>query len=115
MKPLNTERAGREMLKWMDHIYADETLENADQIRDRLNQNKLTPGIYLLTLSHNPGHLMEILPAVSLKQSCVRELCPEIFGVAASKDSAMELSCRILKEVYDATGTFDVKNYLKNR
>lgn len=103
------------MLKWMDPIYVDETVENADHIREKLNQNKLTPGIYLLTLSHHPKHLMEILPAVLLKQSCLRELCPEIFGMAGSNDSAIELSCRILKEVYDATGAFNIEKYLKNR
>ncbi len=103
------------MLKWMDHIYVDELLENEDRIRNRLDQNKLTPGIYLLTFSHHPGHLMEILPAVSLKQRGARELCPEIFGMAGSKNAAIDLACSVLKEVYDATGAFDIKNYLKNR
>lgn len=103
------------MLKWLNHFYVDEGISDAEKIRAKLNEGKLTPGVYLLTLSNNPKHLMEILPAVSLKQSCVREMCPGIFGIAGSKDAAIDLSCEILKEVYDATGAFGIEDYLKNR
>lgn len=103
------------MLKWHEHFYVDESICDAGRIRDRLNDNRLTPGVYLLTLSNNPDNLMEILPAVSLKQKAARDLCPVIFGMAGSKDSAIELACRILREVYAETGAFGIDDYLKNR
>lgn len=103
------------MLKWHDHFYVGEGIRDSEKIRARLDENKLTPGVYLLTFSDNPRNLLEILPAVSLKQHVARELCPEIFGMADNKDEAIDLACSILKEVYDATGAFDIENYLKNR
>lgn len=103
------------MLKWYDHLYVGEGILDAEEIRAKLDGNKLTFGVYLLTLSDNPKHLMEILPAASLKQEWARELCPAIFGMAGSKEDAIELACSILKEVYDATGAFGIEDYLKNR
>lgn len=103
------------MLKWHEHFYADDSICDAEKIRDRLNNNRMTPGVYLLTFSNNPDNLMEILPEVSLRQKAVRELCPVIFGMAGSKDDAIALACRILKEVYDETGAFGIEEYLKNR
>lgn len=103
------------MLKWHEHVYVDEGIHDAQKIRTRLDENRLTPGIYLLTFSNNPHHLMEIIPAVALKQRPVRELCPVIFGMAGSKEEAIDLACRILMEVYDETGAFGIEEYLKNR
>ncbi|MDO4305231.1 MAG: hypothetical protein Q4C77_00240 [Eubacteriales bacterium] len=103
------------MLKWNEHFYVGEGIRDSEKIRARLDENKLTPGVYLLTLSNSPGNLLEILPAVSLKQNAARSLCPEIFGMADSKDEAIDLACRILKEVYEATGAFNIEDYLKNR
>lgn len=103
------------MLKWHEHFYVGEGIRDADRIRAKLDANELTPGIYLLTLSENPNHLLEILPAVSLKQRWCREMCPVIFGMARGKDEAIDLACRILKEIYDATGAFGIEDYLKNR
>lgn len=103
------------MLKWYDNLYIGEGISDAEKIQARLNENRLTLGIYLLTLSDHPKHLMEILPAASLKQKRVRELCPAIFGMAGSKEDAIDLACSILKTVYDATGDFGIEDYLKNR
>lgn len=103
------------MLMWNEHLYIGEGIRNADKVRAGLNENKLTPGVYLLTFSENPYHLMEILPAISLKQEWARRLCPAIFGMAGSKEDAIELACRILREVYDTTGGFNIEDYLKNR
>ena len=100
------------MLKWHEHVYVDEGIADTEKIRLRLDANKLTPGVYLLTFSDHPDNLMEIVPAVSLKQQAARKLCPVIFGMAGSKDGAIELACRILKEVYDATGAFGLEEYL---
>lgn len=103
------------MLMWKEHLYIGEGIRDAESVRARLNENKLTPGVYLLTLSENSHHLMEIVSAVSLKQKWARRLCPVIFGMAGSKEDAIDLACRILKEVYDATGDFEIEDYLKNR
>ena len=35
------------MLKWMDDYYIGETVRNVEDIRQKLDQGKLVPGIYL--------------------------------------------------------------------
>ncbi len=109
------ERWQREMLKWHEHYYVSEDVRNPEKIRNRLDENKAVPGIYLLTLSDHRDHLMELVPALMLKQGWIRENCPLIFGMAAGKEDAMELTSQILKEIYEKTGAFDVEDYLKNR
>lgn len=103
------------MLKWCEHYYIGEGVRDAEKIREKIDQGRLTPGIYLLTLSENPDHIMEILPAVSLKQEAVRRLCPEIIGMAKGKEEAITMVSEILPRIYEETGTFQVREYMKNR
>lgn len=103
------------MLQWYKNCYLGEGIRDAEKIRNKIEQGKLVHGIYLVTFSDNPDNLLEILPAVVLKQSPVRSLCPEIIGMAKGKEEAMAMVSEILSEVYEETGTFQVREYLKNR
>ncbi len=103
------------MLKWYEHYYIGEGVRDAEKIRKKIDQGELVPGIYLLTLSENPNNVMEILPAVSLKQETVRRLCPEIIGMAMGKEEAMVMVSELLPKIYEETGTFHVQEYMKNR
>lgn len=103
------------MLKWIDDYYIGETVRNVEDIRQKLEQGKLVPGIYLLTLSENPHNILEIIPAVTLFQKTAARICPEIIGVAGGIDEAMELVRSVVQTVYDETGDVQVEEYLKNR
>lgn len=103
------------MLKWCKHYYVGEAVRDAEKIRSKIEQGRLTPGIYLLTLSENPHHLMELIPAITLKQEAVRMLCPEIIGIASGKDEALSMASAIIQEIYEKTGAFQVREYMKNR
>lgn len=103
------------MLKWKKPLYIGSGIKNPEKIRAKIENGKLVPGIYLITLSETPGNLMELLPAVSLKQTWMRELCPEIIGIAKGKDGAIELTEEILLEVNRRTGSFRIKEYMENR
>ncbi len=103
------------MLKWMDDYYIGETVRNVEDIRQKLDQGKLVPGIYLLTLSVNPHNILEIIPAVTLFQKTAARMCPEIVGVAKGIDEAMELVRSIVQTVYEETGDVQVEKYIKNR
>lgn len=99
----------------MDDYYIGETVRNVEDIRQKLDQGKLVPGIYLLTLSVNPHNILEIVPAVTLFQKTVARMCPEIVGVAKGIDEAMELVRSIVQTVYEKTGDVQVEKYIKNR
>ena len=103
------------MLKWNDNCYIGKTVTDTENIRRRLEEGKIVPEIYLLTLSDNPRKLMEILPAVSLVQRSLADLCPEIIGIAAGKEEAFQLTEDIVREVYEETGGVQIREYLKNR
>lgn len=103
------------MLKWHKHYYKGAGVKNTTRIRFRLNQGKPVPGIYLITLSENPHNLLEILPSLTLIQKTAVQLCPEIVGIASSKDEAFDLVTSMIQNVYDETGDFKIKEYWKNR
>ncbi|MDC7288110.1 hypothetical protein NXH76_09870 [Blautia schinkii] len=103
------------MLEWLANYYTGDGVKNPRKIQSKINAGKLVPGIYLLTLSANPGNLLEIIPAAMLVQKSAYALCPAIMGMAKGKDEAIDLAVEILQEVYQATGAFKVEEYLKNR
>lgn len=103
------------MLKWINNFYRGAGVENPEELKSEINSGTFLPGVYLITLSDNPQNIMEILPAVSLKQKAVVHLCPLVIGVAYGKEEAMELVCGIVEDVYRETGSFCVEDYLKNR
>lgn len=103
------------MLEWLANYYTGDGVKNPRKIQSKINAGKLVPGIYLLTLSANPGNLLEIIPAAMLVQKSAYALCPAIMGMAKGKDEAIDLAVEILQEVYQATGAFKIEEFLKNR
>lgn len=103
------------MLRWVNHYYVGSGIKDPEKIRKKIDQGKIVPDIYVLTLSQNPGNLLEMLPSVTLNQKWVRELCPPIIGIARGKDGAIGLVTNILLEVYRETGEFQIEDYIKNR
>ena len=68
-----------------------------------------------VTLSENPGNLLEIVPSYMLIQKSYYARCPEIVGMAKGKDEAIDMAVDIVKNIYGETGAFQVKEYFKNR
>ena len=63
----------------------------------------------------NPDNLMEIVPAMLLVQKNLYRLCPRIIGMARSKDSAVQLAQSVIEQTYQATGNFNVEEFLNSR
>jgi hypothetical protein len=103
------------MPAWMENYYIGEGIKNPAKIRSKIDQGKLVPGIYLVTLSDNPGNILEIIPAAQLLQRALLEICPEIIGMAGGKEEALELVTNLVRMVYAETGSVSVQEYLKNR
>lgn len=103
------------MLKWHRDFIIGENVCNAGLIREKLENGKAVPGIYLLVLSENPHNLLEIFPAVTLIQRTAADLCPEIIGMSCGWDEAVHMVTEIVRKVYSETGDVQVKEYWKNR
>ena len=103
------------MLKWREDYYVGEGIKDAEKTKKRIDAGKVALGVYLVTLSENPGNLLEIIPSYMLIQKSYYAKCPEIIGMANGKDEATDLAVDIVKNIYGETGAFQVKEYFKNR
>lgn len=92
-----------------------EEIIGSASIQGKINAGRAVPGIYLVTLSDNPHNIMEIIPAVVLVQRAAYDLCPLIIGMAKGKDGAIDLAGKMIEEIYRETGSFQIKEYIKNR
>ena len=88
---------------------------NPTRIRARITAGNFVPDIYVVTLSDNPGNILEILPAGMLVQRSARATCPLIVGMARGKSGAIQMVQDMIEQVYTETGNFKIKEYLKNR
>ena len=91
------------MLKWIRNYYVGEDV------------GKFVPGVYVVTLSDNPGNILEILSAAELMQASVRAICPPVVGLANGRDGAIRMVQEIVEEVYRETGDLKIREYLENR
>lgn len=103
------------MLQWQENFMTGESVKNPAKIKKKLNNGKLVPGIYLLTLSENRKNLMEVIPAAMLVQKSFYGICPKIIGMAKGKDEALEMVRSLVDEMYTKTGSFATAEYIENR
>ncbi len=99
-------------MRWYDRLYVGEKAKrHRYEIIQAIRQENGW-GYYVLTLPSNEKNLLELYPAVTLKQPYYREQGLLIVGVAADYEDAVRLSGRIVKQVYDKTGGFDISGFL---
>ena len=103
------------MLKWREDYYVGEGIKDAAKATKCHLAGKMALGVYLVTLSENPGNLLEIVPSYMLIQKSYYARCPEIIGMAKGKEKAIDLAVDIVKNIYGETGAFQIKEYFKNR
>ncbi len=104
------------MLEWYQNLYvSDLASKHMRRTIRRINQNRITPDIFVLTLPGNENNVMDIIPSKTLLQEPARKRCNMIIGLAKGIDDAYELMQKILMETYENTGNFHVKDYLKDR
>lgn len=54
------------LLKWMKNYYIGNDVKNPTRIRTRITAGKFVPDIYVVTLSDNPGNILEFF-----RQACL--------------------------------------------
>ena len=69
----------------------------------------LYTSIYFVTLSSEPGHLLDLFHNTMLKESIFRDVQRlDIVGVAQGRMEALRMVEKIVKDKYQETGGFDV-------
>ena len=80
----------------MKNYYIGNDVKNPTRIRTRITAGKFVPDIYVVTLSDNPGNILEILPAGMLVQRSARATCPRSEEHTSELQSHHDLVCSIL-------------------
>lgn len=72
------------------------------------------PGIYYITPASIPGNLLDVFHNGMLFQPVfAKAQCTDVVGVAEGKQEALRLVQEIIKEIYDRTGSFDIRSYFR--
>ncbi len=101
---------------WYRFLYADESCASGkEKIKWKIRHNAGMLDTYVVTLSENAGGLLEIISTVELMQRGYPKQELFIVGVAKGYESARDLACQIILEVYHKTGGFHVRKYLLGR
>ena len=101
---------------WYKYLYADESIiRKKEKIKWKICHNAGQLNMYVITLSQSRNNLLEIISTLELMQKAYPRERLFVVGLAKGYDTACELACRIVLEAYEATGSFDVKAYLRAR
>ena len=91
--------------------YGDKARKKRTRIMYNIDTHKLQFGVYVLTPAANGTDLIDIIPAFMLNKDDYKGRDIVIIGLAASKEEALELGGRIICDVYDKTGGYDIRSY----
>uniref|UniRef100_UPI0040560523 hypothetical protein n=1 Tax=Agathobacter sp. TaxID=2021311 RepID=UPI0040560523 len=100
-------------MKWYHNLFLGEkAAPKYKQTVRKIKNRKLTPNIYVIAFPSNPQNLLDIIPTWELMQSGYPKEHVRIIGIADGKREAFEVTRQIVDEVYQKTGTTNVKEYL---
>ncbi len=100
------------MITWATHLYIGEKMEKSrDQAVTAMNNRKATFGVYCIAYASNPSNLFDIIEVNQLLFPHYTKTEVTIVGLAKGKQEALELLEKMLLEIYNQTGEFDVRTY----
>lgn len=96
-------------------LYLGESIKGKklEKIKKKLEKEPLFSGVFLVALSRNPFDQLEVYAASELAWSYYRKNPPFIVGIAGSREEAIVLVEKIVKECLEARGDCALKEYLR--
>lgn len=102
-------------MEWYRNLYLGEAAEKKKyRLYRRINKRRLL-NAYVVALPSNEENVLDIYKYMELRQKHYAKREIFIIGLACGKDEAMELAAKIIGEVYQNTGTFKVRDYIRKR
>ena len=90
-------------MKWYRKLYIGENAKKDKyKVFGHIRKNRFCADTFLITLASNTCNILDIYSANMLLQ----------VGLAKGRDEALNLVRDIIDEVYNATGGFDIREYL---
>ena len=104
-------------LKWYRYLYLGDNARKAKyKTFGLIRKSRFTIDTYIVAISVNPDNILDVYSANMLKQPHFKNknVNEEIYvvGLAKGRDEALNLVRDIIDEVYNATGGFDIREYL---
>lgn len=100
-------------MTWYEDLYVGESIvHKTSKIKWKIRHNAGQLNIYVISLASNEANLLDIIPAQELLQKGYRKQDMYVVGLAKGYDEAVEVAVSIVDEVYQNTGTFDIRSYL---
>lgn len=99
-------------MRWADNLYLSEsTRKKKNKIIRKANRGVGMVSIYFITLASNPENLFDIFHAALLKQPAFYRQNPYVVGIASGYEEALELTTRMVEDIYRETKAFRVGEY----
>ncbi len=99
-------------MDWYQEFYAGESIAGKkEKVKRKILRNAGMMNIYIIALSSNPENLLDIIPSWELMQNCYPKSELLVVGVDRGYENAIELASVIIMDVYQETGTFQVRDY----
>ena len=100
-------------MRWYERLYLGEKAKKKRfSILQAVRKEKAS-GYYILTPPANRKNLLDIYPAHTLQQPYYKKQDLLIVGVAADYEDAALLAGKIIGDVYQKTGGYDVRGFME--
>ena len=95
-------------------LYVDsEISKQKKKIINKLKHNKETIGVYIITLSINPGDELDIYPSYILRKKEYIDKELTVVGVASDKEKALELLVNMTDDCFKEMGKISFRQFFK--
>lgn len=95
-----------------DLYMSDQVAKEKETILNRIEKNQWQMEIYLITLSKGEQNHLDIFNSVLLIQKTFSKEDLFVVGIARGYEEALNLVEKITQEVYDNTGTTNIRKYI---
>lgn len=100
-------------ISWYDHLYVGEKAKKKRrQIIQAVRKPQLVTGAYVITPSLSGNNILDIYPVITLSSPWYRDSDFFIIGIAADYWESLEVTRRIVDDMYRKTGGFDLASYI---
>lgn len=101
-------------MEWHGDLYLGSSVRHRKRtIKWKIMHHAGQLRVYVITLASNERNLLDIIPSWELMQKHYPKRGLYAVGLAGSYNEALELAGQIINEVYRATGSFDVRSYIR--
>lgn len=103
-------------MKYYSNLYVSDSLKKKkDKVIRRLERRKIQPDLHVILLPGCDHNQLEIVNAMYLLQPGYPREDRLVVGIAKGWDDAVELVETISREVYEATGNLQLRDYIQAR